>query len=126
MTLSAVEVTADAAQFLVSLELSGGSEPLAAAELYIAASPSAGGIPIALQSLKRTPGATTQTWSATIPVDTLRASCVDAPPATCLPTSAGDLPLLLVRGQNTAGAWGPPRAFWPQTQVSLAVPLVVR
>jgi hypothetical protein len=119
--IDAAELTGSAplmpdSSLALSLTLTA-SAPLSATELYVGAAPWRGGTPVALQSTRATSDTLVQSWQATLPLAALESAC--AGEASCQPGSSQPRPLLLVRGRDAQGAWGPLQPLWtpqPGTQ----------
>lgn len=120
-----VQVLTDTTTLTLTLQLAAGAT-LQQAEVYTGQAPWMGGVPVPLEPLPpQTPQLQQQQWQVVLPLDGVQAGCASG--SSCL-AAGGSLPILLLRGQDQAGIWGPLLALPAQATVrpQVYLPLVLR
>ncbi len=121
-----VQILTDTTTLTLSLRLDQ-AVPLAHAEVYLGQAPWMGGTPVPLAPLApETPQLQGQQWQVVLPLDGVQAGCVTG--SSCLSAAGASLLILLLRGQDQAGVWGPLLALPAQatTRPQGYLPLVLR
>lgn len=148
LRVEALSLVSDTTTLTLTMALTSTDEPFSATEVYIGASPWYSGTLLPLQSLGTRTDAEAQEWGVVTSTTVITSACAERAReveqrATCLTVvETGDtrntginpratVPVLLVRGRDATGAWGPFRAVWaqsfaPPVQHSVWLPLLVR
>jgi murein tripeptide amidase MpaA len=106
----------------LTIALESSTVPLSATELYIGAAPERGAVPVPLRPIDGAAGAATEAprfWFAELPRARLAAACDSAQAGRINTCRAAAEPVLLLRGQDDVGAWGPLQAIWPQATLPI-------
>jgi hypothetical protein len=119
LPLEGLAILSDTATLSLTIALESGSVPLSATALSIGASPARGAEPVPLQPIDAAQTETPRFWFAELPRAQLVAACDSAQAGRVNTCRAAAEPVLLLRGQDEAGAWGPLQAIWPRATLPI-------